>query len=637
MRSFGIKESLCLQKAENDDVNIVVEYINMGHFVISQKNRFSFSVDPHDYSLFQYGVLHFLHLTTSMAFRGSSWKFFSYQFRRRKSLLTEFFEARYCLPYLHSAISFSKISALDDLSNSLDDERQIKKQKNIDESFVLNELSNLLPLSRNSSVTNLYKKCNNLEKQIEARAVDGFLLPAEKLRGIFVQNLRGRTAIENALSNSKVDLNVDVVAEVVNRGGLDGEKMVVFFNWAIKQPKIAKDIYTYHIILKALGRRKFFNHMIGILHDMMTEGISPSLETISIAIDSFVRARRVSKAIQVFRSLEEFGLSCDTESLNALLQSLCCRSHVGTANSLMNSMKGKIPINGVTYNIILSGWSKYGKVSEMERILEAMLADGIKPDNSTFSHLIEGLTRAGRVEGAVEVFDSMRERGCIPDTSAHNAMIYAFLSVGDFDKCMKLYKSMLSNNCEPNVNTYTELITAFLKARKVADALEMFDEMLTQGIIPTTGTITSFIEPLCSYGPPHAAMMVYKKAKNVGCKISVTAYKLLLMRLSKFGKCGMLLKLWNEMQECGHSSDMEAYEFVITGLCNIGQLENAVLVMEESLQKGFCPSRPVYSRLSNKLLDSNKAERAYKLYLKIKDARYCENSRRYWHAKGWHF
>jgi hypothetical protein len=144
----------------------------------------------------------------------------------------------------------------------------------------------------------------------------------------------------------------------------------------------------------------------------------------------------------------------------------------------------------------------------------------------------------------------------------------------------------------------------------VADAPEMFDEMLGRGIVPSTGTITSFIEPLCRYGPPNAAMMIYNRARKVGCRISLGAYKLFLMWLSRFGKCGMLLNVWDDMQDSGYYSDMEVYEYVINGLCNIGHLENAVLVMDECLLKGFCPGKLIYSKLNNKLLASDKVERA---------------------------
>ncbi|XP_052190826.1 putative pentatricopeptide repeat-containing protein At5g43820 [Diospyros lotus] len=503
------------------------------------------------------------------------------------------------------------------------------------ESRLLNELADLLPIRRRSTSAQIETSAN--QKRLQSKAVDGFLAPEDKLRGIFLQKHIGKAATEQALSDAGVELRIDTVAKVVNRGNLGGEAMVTFFYWAIKQPKIHKEIDAYHIILKALGRRKFFNFMMAILRDMKREGISPVSDTLAIVMDSYIRARQVSKAIQVFGQLQELGSKCDTESLNVLLWCLCRRSHVGAANSFLNKMKEKIPFNRMSYNIVIGGWSRLGRIGEIETTLRAMMADEFYPDCLTFSYLLEGLGRAGQIDDAVEIFENMKERGCVPDTGVYNSMISNFISVGNFDEGMKYYEHMLRNNCEPNMDTYTRFIAALIKARKVADAIEMFDEMLARGFVPTPGTITSFIEPLCSYGPPHAALMIYKKARKAGCQVSLSAYKLLLMRLSKFGKCGMLLNIWDEMQKYGYSSDLEVYEYVINGLCNVGQLENAILVMEESLQKGFCPSNLIYSKLNNKLLSSNRVDMAYKLFLKVKVARHSEKSRRLWRARGWHF
>ncbi|THG07002.1 putative pentatricopeptide repeat-containing protein At5g43820 [Camellia sinensis] len=559
------------------------------------------------------------------------------QTQRITAYLSRFYTFRYNSHFLSSSNSLSQFSfsTCDSLSNSSNNE-PLENPPTFHtithESHILNELSHLLPIPHNPSIQTQF--ANN---QPEFRAVDGFLAPEDKLRGVFLQKLLGKSAIEHALSNTGVELSVHTVAKVVNRGNLGGEAMVMFFNWAIKQPMINKEIDSYHVILKALGRRKFFDFMVEILHDMKMEGITPVSDTLEIVMDSYVRARHVSKAIQFFGQLEEFGSKCDTESLNVLLLCLCRRSHVGLANSVLNKMKGKIPFNCMSYNLVICGWSKFGRISDIETVLRAMMEDGFDPDCLTFSYLLEGLGRADQIDDSVEIFKSMEERGCAPDAGVYNAMISNFISVGDFDESKRYYESMLSNNCKPNMDTYTTLITGFLKARKVADAIEMFDEMLSRGFIPMSGTVTSFIEPLCSYGPPHAALMIYKKARKVGCSVSLVAYKLLLMRLSRFGKCGMLLSIWDEMQKNGHSSDMEVYEYVISGLCNVGQLENAVLVMEESLRMGFCPSRLICSKLNNKLLSSYKVDMAYKLFLKIKAARCSENSRRLWRARGWHF
>ncbi|WVZ20550.1 hypothetical protein V8G54_007872 [Vigna mungo] len=356
--------------------------------------------------------------------------------------------------------------------------------------------------------------------------------------------------------------------------------------------------------------------MKGVLCDMRKGGIDGDLLMLSIVIDSFVRAGHMSRA------------------LNVLLSCLCHRSHVAAANSLLNSVKGKVCFDVGTYNVVAGGWSKIGKVGEVERIMREMEADGAAPNCRTFGFLMESLGRVGRMDEAVEVFCGMREKNCQPDTAAYNAMIFNFVSVGNFEECMKYYNRMLSDNCEPDLDTFDRIITAFLRVRKVADALQMFDEMLKRGVVPSIGTITTFIKRLCSYGPPYAALVIYMKARKSGCVISMEAYKILLMRLSEVGKCGTLLSIWEEMQECGYSSDLEVYEYIISGLCNVGQLENAVLVMEEALGKRFCPRRLVYSKLSNRLLATKKTEMAYKLFRKIKNARSLENARNYWRGNG---
>ncbi|WCJ44725.1 Pentatricopeptide repeat (PPR) superfamily protein [Euphorbia peplus] len=560
-----------------------------------------------------------------------------------QSLFRHLNKTRYLTPYVQSSVSSFSSSALDTQLNISEKKPladHIKSRSDIDERFVLDELSNLLPISPTVPIAHTYN-LNQSDKVEESKVgvvSDRVLLPEERLRGVFLQKLKGKSAIESALMNTRVNLSLDVVAQVLNGGNLGGEAMIIFFNWAIKQPMIPKDISSYNVIIKALGRRKFIDSMLKILGELRTDHINVDLETFSIVMDSLLRAHRVHKAIQMFENSEEFfGFQCDTESLNVLLLCLCKRSHVGTANSYFNSTKGKIPFDNATYNTIIGAWSRIGSVGEMERILAEMVEDGFAPDCSTFSSLLEGLGRAGRIEDAIKVFDNLQENDSALDVSVYNAMISNCISARDTDGCVKYYRCLLSSNCIPNIETCTKLISALIRARKVADALEMLDEMLARGLLPTTGTITSFIESLCSFGPPHAAMMIYKKVRKAGCKISLSSYKFLLMRLSRFSKCGMLLNIWDDMQKSGLTSDMEVYEYIVNGLCNVGQIENAVLVMEEALDKGFCPSRLACSKLNNKLLDSNKVERAYKLFLKIRCARRDEKARKHWRAKGWHF
>lgn len=532
----------------------------------------------------------------------------------------------------HSYLVFASRFSTEQLAANTAD----KSNPSSDERRVLKQLSEILPISIRSP-----SDVDSSRNRLGTRPADEFLPPEDKLRGVFLQKLRCKTAIHRALDGFDVELNDEVFAKVVNSGGLSGDAMVVFFNWAIEQPSLSTGVAAYHIVLKALGRRKFFVCMMEMVKDMRNSGVSPNSDTLFIVMDSYLRAHQVSKATRIFGELDKYGLECNEATLSVALSCLSQRSHVGTACLLFNRMREKVQCNCSMYNIIIGGWSKLGRVKEVEKFLKVMVDDGVEPDCITHSHLIEGFGRAGRFDDAVRIFNHLEEKlsenVSSLSTEVYNAMIFNCIANHDLDGALSYYEGMLHNRFEPNSDTYVRIILHFLKTRRVSDAIEFLDEMLGRGMIPSTGNLTEMFKPLCSYGPPYAALMVYKKARKAGCRVSLTAYKLLLMRLSKLGKCGMLLNMWNEMQQSGYACDMQVYECLINGLCNTGKLVTAVLVMEECIRKGFFPSKIICSKLNNKLMDSNKVEMAYKLFLKLKGARINENAQRYWRAKGWHF
>ncbi|KAG0476216.1 hypothetical protein HPP92_013057 [Vanilla planifolia] len=184
-------------------------------------------------------------------------------------------------------------------------------------------------------------------------------------------------------------------------------------------------------------------------------------------------------------------------------------------------MEGEIQFNLVTFNEIIGGWAKYGMVDKVERYWMAMMMYNLNPDCQTFCHLIAALRRDGRMEDAIDTFMKMEELGCIPNTSFYNVMICNFISVKDLEEAINWYRRMLDKNCNPDANTFKTLIMAFLKARRVSYALEFFDKMIVNGITPSTRMITDFIELLCNFGPPYAAMMIYKRARKVECEVSL--------------------------------------------------------------------------------------------------------------------
>jgi pentatricopeptide repeat protein len=467
--------------------------------------------------------------------------------------------------------------------------------------------------------------------------IDDHLTDYDKLCGVFLQKLKGKAAVEAALSQTGVSLKRETIETIVKKASLSGQALLTFFRWAGKQPNCQHDLEAYHTMISALGRRKYFDHVEELLHRMKTGGPSPTMKTLGIVISRYVKATQITKAVQTFDRMEEFGLKTDAQALNTLLHSLCRENHTRSAHSLFKTMVERITPDNITYSILIGGWSKQGNMREVYKTLNEMTGQGIEPDCITYNYVLDGLCRAGRIEDAARLLDSMVGKGCMPTTINYNTMINNLCLVGDLEEGLKCYEEMLARGCKPNITTYSLLIRFHLKARRVADALETFDGMLEDGFVPEVGTVNSFIEPLCKFGPPHAALQFYKGMKRAGCDPNLKTYKLLLMRLGRFGHWGRMSELWKEMQNSGWTSDLEVYTYVVNGFCNGGRLDQACRIMTEALCKGFCPGRIICSKLTNKLLRARKVDMAYGLFLKIKDARRNDKIGRIWRSKGWQY
>ncbi|MQM01791.1 hypothetical protein Taro_034549 [Colocasia esculenta] len=72
----------------------------------------------------------------------------------------------------------------------------------------------------------------------KASVFDGLLSPENRLLGVFLQKLRGKSVIEAALSATAVDVTVEIFADVLNKDNLGGAAMVCFFDCATKEQNL---------------------------------------------------------------------------------------------------------------------------------------------------------------------------------------------------------------------------------------------------------------------------------------------------------------------------------------------------------------------------------------------------------------
>ncbi|XP_047259101.1 pentatricopeptide repeat-containing protein At1g71060, mitochondrial-like [Capsicum annuum] len=96
--------------------------------------------------------------------------------------------------------------------------------------------------------------------------------------------------------------------------------------------------------------------MVWILIDELKAKGLLSKEAFALVSRRYARGRKVKEAIEAFESMEKYGLVCDDQDYNRLLDTLCKSSNVAKAQEVFDKWKGRrFKASVKAYTILLEG------------------------------------------------------------------------------------------------------------------------------------------------------------------------------------------------------------------------------------------------------------------------------------------
>lgn len=135
-----------------------------------------------------------------------------------------------------------------------------------------------------------------------------------------------------------------------------------------------------------------------------------------------------------------------------------------------------LELNAISYNLLMGYYRNMGHPEEAERLLERMIAAGMRPSRVTYTTLVTAFAPWDMVK-ARRYFDIMRNSShpkTQPDIFAYNAMLRGHLLRGELAEADRLFASMRVGGIQPNGITYKILIEGLLKGKRVTPAWELY-------------------------------------------------------------------------------------------------------------------------------------------------------------------
>ena len=92
------------------------------------------------------------------------------------------------------------------------------------------------------------------------------------------------------------------------------------------------------------------------------------------------------------------------------------------------------------------------------RFFDETVKIGFSPTLVTYNALIYGLCRKGRLEEAEGLVPQITSSGFSPDVITYNSLISGYSDAGNTQKCLELYETMKRLGIKPTLKTYHPLI-----------------------------------------------------------------------------------------------------------------------------------------------------------------------------------
>nr|POE96600.1 pentatricopeptide repeat-containing protein, mitochondrial [Quercus suber] len=234
-----------------------------------------------------------------------------------------------------------------------------------------------------------------------------------------------------------------------------------------------------------------------------------------------------------------------------------------------------------------------GKIVDALNLFEEMKENGFKPDIIVYNVLAAGFSRNGLASEALDLLEYMEAQGVC-------------------DEALVVLETMLALNVEPSEIMYSKVLAALCRAGDMKKARWFLDFLVEKGSSPDVISYTMMIHGFCKMNCLQEAQDLFHDMKERGIEPDVITYTVLLEGLSKTilrrvcspldareNKEGKVdgSTVWTEMRVNGIRPDVICYTVLIDRYCKTENLQDAVALFDNMIDRGLEPDTVTYTAL----------------------------------------
>ncbi|PIA65367.1 hypothetical protein AQUCO_00100680v1, partial [Aquilegia coerulea] len=411
-----------------------------------------------------------------------------------------------------------------------------------------------------------------------------------------------------------------------------------------------RNVVTWNSMVVGYAQNGRNEEAIKVFYDMRVEGIKPTHVTVA----SFLSASANLDAIEEGKQGHAIAVISGLELNNIFGTSLInFYSKVGLMEDAELVFSEMADRDGVTWNLLISGYVQVGKVDKALDTCRQMRSENFRFDSVTLasvlsasantrnlelgrvshgycvrnnlvsdlvvaSNTVDMYAKCGKINNARWVFNSTKQR----DLVLWNTLIAAYAEWGFSGEALKLFNQMQLEGVVPNVVSWNLVIMGFFRLGQVVEAENMFAWMQSTGMKPSIITYNTLLSGMCENGFADESILLFKEMQAVGLQpntasiigvlsactkvVSLEYGKVIHGYITRHGffssislsasiidmytKCGSL-SLAKKAFDIQLSKELPLYNVMISGYAMHGQTVDALALYKEMQEEGIEPDR----------------------------------------------
>ncbi|KAH7523860.1 hypothetical protein FEM48_Zijuj06G0056800 [Ziziphus jujuba var. spinosa] len=361
-------------------------------------------------------------------------------------------------------------------------------------------------------------------------------------------------------------------------------------------------LFSYNAILGVLVRTNRIHFAESLYNQIVNEGVvKPDVSTYTTMIRGYCKMGMIENAKKVF---DEMGCEPNLITYNTMIFGYCKKGDMESARRILGYMmdsKDCLP-DTVTYTTLIDGYCKKGELDDAAKFMDEMEKQGCEPNMLTYNALVHGLCLSGKVDEAKRMMTRMRLNGVKDNIATHTSILRGLCIVGKLDEAIQHIKEMVRIGIKLDVKSYGVVVNEYCERGKPDEAISLLKEMRSKGLNPSVSSFNAVFRILVENGELEKAVHLLKQMPEMGCSPNFVSYNTVIHGLcGRRGRMQEVQKLIRHMVQNGHELDATVCSLMVKGYCEDANVNRAVQVFYEALDKHYIINLESFSVLIKEL------------------------------------